>query len=206
LGLSQTFIIFNYKQKNKMKTIIAAVAGLALIIGLVVFGANISITNKEVTLRKKVLAQQDVSKANFDKMFKVIAQTAEIPEQLMEKSKEAFKEIYTPLMEGRYGNARGGALMSWVTESNPQFDLNAIAPLYEKLQIAIEANREQFFLEQKKLIDIQREHSTYIEMYWTKTFLGQLEPVEIQIITSTYTEKAYETGKEDDISIFNKNK
>jgi hypothetical protein len=189
-----------------MKTILASIFGVALIIGLIAFATNISITNKEVALRKKVLAQQDVSKANFDKMFKVIAQTAEIPEQLMEKSKEAFKEIYTPIMEGRYGNARGGALMSWVTESNPQFDLNAIAPLYEKLQIAIESNREQFFLEQKKLIDIHREHSTYIEMYWTKIFLGQLEPIEIQIVTSTYTEKAYATGKEDDISIFNKTK
>lgn len=155
-----------------MKTILASILGGGLIIGLIFFAANIRITNKEVTLRKRVTAQQDVCKANFDKMFKVIAQTAQVPEQLMEKSKEAFKEIYTPLMEGRYSNERGGALMSWVTESNPQFDLNAIAPLYEKLQIAIESNREQYFIEQKKLIDIHREHSTYINMYWTKFFLG----------------------------------
>jgi hypothetical protein len=41
-------------------------------------------------------------------------------------------------------------------------------------------------------------------MYWTKFFLGQMDEEKIQIITSTYTEKAYETGKEDDISVFGK--
>jgi hypothetical protein len=32
-------------------------------------------------------------------------------------------------MEGRYGNDRGGALMSWVQESNPNFDMKASASL-----------------------------------------------------------------------------
>ena len=187
-----------------MKNITAFIIAGLLFLGLVLFGSYVNITNNEVTMRKRVEAQQDVCKANFDKMFKVIAQSAQVPEQLMEKSKEAFKEIYTPLMEGRYSNDRGGALMSWVTESNPQFDLNAIAPLYERLQIAIEANREQYFLEQKKLIDMNREHSTYISKFWQKMFLGDIKPVDIKIITSTYTETAYKTGKEDNIDVFSK--
>jgi hypothetical protein len=186
-----------------MKTIIGVSVAVLLFFGATIFGAYINITNTEMKMRKGVEAQQEVSKANFDKMFKVIAQTAQVPEQLMEKSKEAFKEIYIPIMEGRYNNDRGGALMSWVTESNPQFDLNAIAPLYEKLQIAIESNRESFFLEQKKLIDMNREHSTYINMFWQKMFLGSVEPIQIQIVTSTHTEKSFETGKEDNINIFN---
>jgi len=32
-------------------------------------------------------------------------------------------------MEGRYGNDRGGALMSWVQESNPNFDMKSSASL-----------------------------------------------------------------------------
>jgi hypothetical protein len=187
-----------------MKTVTAVVLGIVLFFSAVIFGSYINITNTEVQMRKRVEAQQDVTRANFDKMFKVIAQTAQVPEQLMQKSKEAFKEIYTPLMEGRYSNERGGALMSWIQESNPQFDLNAIAPLYEKLQIAIEANREAYFLEQKKLIDMHREHSTYISMFWQKMFLpASIQPVDIIIITSSNTEKVYETGKEDEINIFN---
>lgn len=186
-----------------MKTIIGVSLALLILVGGFFLGAYITITNTEMIMRKQVEAQQEVTKANFDKMFKVIAQTAQVPEHLMDKSKEAFKEIYVPLMEGRYDNARGGALMSWVTESNPQFDISAIAPLYEKLQIVIESNRESFFIEQKKLIDMNREHSTYISLFWQKMFLGGKEPIDIQLVTSTHTDKSFETGKEDDINIFN---
>lgn len=185
-----------------MKTIIVSLLAVVLVLGGIIFGSYITITNTEMAMRMRVEAQQDVTQANFDKMFKVIAQTAQVPEHLMDKSREAFKEIYIPIMEGRYSNSRGGSLMSWVTESNPQFDINSFAPLYERLQIVIESNREAFFMEQKKLIDMRREHSTYINLFWQSKFLGDVQPIEIQIVTSTNTDRSFETGKEDDINIF----
>lgn len=172
------------------------------IIGLIIFGMYVNITNKEITLRNKTEAQQDVCKANYDKMFKVISQTAQVPTEFMKQAKDAFQSIYTPLMEGRYSNDRGGALMSWVSEHNPAFDLGAAADMYKQLQIVIEANRQEYFIEQKKLIDMQREHRTYIAKFPQKIFVGDMDPVEIIIITSEKTEQIYESGKEDDINLF----
>jgi len=178
--------------------IIAAVLGGGLFFSYT--GAN----NKEIKLRKNVEAQQDVCKANFDKMFKTIAKMAKVPTKFMEDAKEAFKEIYPDLIAGRYENARGGALMSWVHEHNPQFDMKATGKLYENLQIAIEANQQEFFYEQKKLIDYQREHSTFINMWWNANMwnLDTRGDAEIVTITSDKTEDVYKTGKDNDIEVF----
>ena len=181
---------------------LAIVGIIVIVLGAIGFGMYVSYTNGEITKRNQTLAQQDVTKANYDKMFKTISQVAQVPGQFMEKSKEAFKEIYPDLMEGRYGNDRGGALMSWIQESNPNFDMGAAAKLYENVQIAVEANRQEYFVEQKKLIDLHREHKTYIEKFPARLFIGNVEPIEITIITSSKTGGVYETGKDDEIELF----
>jgi len=179
--------------------------GLVVFVCLSLFFYDISVDNKVITKREAFLAQDNVRKANYDKMFKVVAQTAEIPDHFMSEAKEAFKEIYTPLIEGRYSNDRGGSLMSWVSENNPNFDLKSFGKLYEKLQIAIESNREQFFVEQKKLIDIKRDYNVYIAQKPVKWFVNDgLKPLELKLITSTKTEKVFSSGVEDDIELFKK--
>lgn len=175
---------------------------VVLLFGAIVFGMYINSTNTEITLREQVVAQDDVCRSNFDKMFKVIAQTAEVPGEFMKQSKEAFKEIYLPIMEGRYSNDRGGALMSWVHEHNPEFDLKAASGMYEQLQRTIEANRQEFFNEQKKLIDIHREHTSYIKRFPARMFVGDVGEIDINIITSDKTEDVYETAKDNDIELF----
>lgn len=179
--------------------------GVALLFfGALVLGMYVNYTNTEIDLRERTEAQKQVCEANFDKMFKVISQTAEIPQEFIAQAKEAFKEIYIPLMESRYSGDRAGALMSWVGESNPQFDLNAIGDLYKQLQRVIEANRQEFFLEQKKLIDMHREHLSYLQKFPNRFFLSDKQEIEIVIITSTHTEKVYQEGKDDDIQLFKK--
>jgi hypothetical protein len=181
--------------------IIAISAVSVFVLLLITLGMYFGYTNKEISLREGVEAQQQVCQANYDKMFKVISQVAQVPSEFMQKAKEAFKEIYPELMEGRYGNSRGGALMSWITESNPNFDLVVMGRLYEKVQVAVEANREEYFVEQKKLIDIQREHSTFVKRFPARIFVNS-EEIEITVVTSTITEKVYETGKDDNIELF----
>lgn len=179
--------------------------GLVLFISLTLFFYDMSVDNKVISKREAFKAQDDIRKANYDKMFKVVAQTAQIPDHFMNEAKEAFKEIYTPLMEGRYSNERGGALMSWINEHNPNFDLNTFGKMYERLQVAIEANREQFFVEQKKLIDIKRDYDVYVNQKPSKWFVNDgLKPLELKLITSTKTEKVFESGVEDDVELFKK--
>jgi len=175
---------------------------IALFVVLIIGGTWASVHNGAIEKRNKVEAQQKTCEANFDKMFKSIAQVAEVTEKNMEESKKAFKEIYPELMEGRYSNERGGALMSWVAESNPQFDLNATSSLYKKLANTIEANRDAYFLEQKKLISFKEEYDTYVSKFPNSIFVNS-DDIEITVITSEKTEQVYTEAQENDIKVFN---
>lgn len=168
------------------------VAVLAIIITIYGF----SISNQEIKLKNLALAQQENCKSYFDKMFKILQQEAGVADQY----KESFKEIYPKLMEGRYGSEKGNALMKWVQESNPNFDIS----LYSKLMNSIEAQREGFFNEQKKLISINNEHRNLLETAPSKFFVGGRDTLSIQIITSLKTKNVYSSGEENDIDLFKK--
>lgn len=171
---------------------IVPVVVLAVIYGFM----SVHYKNTEVGLRNQGKAQQKSNEAVYDNTWKILQQIAGVADEY----KNGFKEIYPALMEGRYGNARGGALLSFVTESNPQFDMK----LYEKLANSIEAQRTVFTREQQKLIDIKREHDDLLAMFPSSWFVGDRDPLEIQIVTSSKTEKVFETGKEDDVDLFKK--
>lgn len=169
-----------------------------LILFVVVGGlacTGISLFNSEVSIRNQAEAQQDVCKLYQDKMWKVVAQQA----QIAETAKDAFMKIYPKIMSERYSNARGGALMSFIQEQNPNFDLR----LYEKLSVSVEAQREGFFREQSKLRDLARQHKSLLENFpgVALTMIGRT-PVQIQLITSDKTDDVYRTGKENDINLF----
>lgn len=167
---------------------------LLLIVGLMWMSAN----NKEVELRNKIEAQKSVCEAFYDKLWKVIQQKTGVAKEYA----KTFKDIYPSLIEGRYGDEKGGTLMKWITESNPTFDVS----LYKDLMSSIEGERAGFFMEQKKLIDLDREHKVLRQSFPSSLFVGHHPDVEYKIITSSKTEQVYATGKEDDIELFNDDK
>lgn len=174
------------------KVLIIGVSILTLIIIVAIMG--ISASNKEVKLRSQIIAQKQVCEAFYDKLWKVIAQKAQVAEQY----KGAFKDIYPSLIEGRYGNEKGGTLMKWITESNPTFDIT----LYKDLMLSIEAERAGFFMEQKRLIDLNNEHRIIRTTFPSSIFIGNRGDIQIMIVSSDATKKVMETGKENDIDIF----
>lgn len=201
-----------------MKTFIWALAAVA-ILATFTFFSYVSKNDKEVTMREQIVTQQSVCGANFDKMFKTISGIAQVSTQYMTQSKEAFKEIYTPLIEGRYQDKNGNqeqVLMKWIQESNPQFDMAAAKDLYIKVQQAVETCRNEFFNEQKKLLAYHQAHSTFCKTFINANLFGMKSKsiplcsgvVEegddfcVQIITSRNTKDAYRTGEENDISIY----
>lgn len=183
---------------NKLTAIVFIVV---LSIAFVYFLMSMTYSNEEISLRKKTEAQQEVCKANHDKMFKTISQIAQVPQKFMEDAKNAYKEIYPDLIQGRYGNENGNLMMKWVQEHNPEFDLNAMKGMYEKIQEAVEVNRSEYFVQQEKLIDLQREHSTFISKFPARLFVNG-EEVEITVITSTETKNVYSSGNDDNIDLF----
>jgi len=199
----------------------AATVSVLLTVGLsmMVFFTWVGKNDREVTLRQNVISQQDVCKAKFSEMFSQIAQTAQVPEQFMEKSKEAFKEIYQPLIEGRYRAEDGSqkeVLMNWIQESNPQFDMAAAGPLYAKIQQIIEIKRGEFFNEQKKLISFHQEHTVFVSTFMNRNMFmlgdrlighceGEVRPGDdfcLQIIEVKEGKETYKTGIESDLSLF----
>ena len=201
-----------------MKAVLALVSVL-VVLGGILFFTWIGKNDQEVRMRESVIAQNEVGEANFDKMFKVISQTAQVPKEFMNQSKEAFKEIYQPLIEGRYQDKQGNqqeVLMKWVQESNPQFDMASAAPLYAKIQTVVEVQRNEFFTQQKKLIDMHRQHTVFCSTFLNKNlfFMGDRlipmcegvkedgDPFCVQIIKSINTDNVYKTGQENDIELF----
>jgi len=179
-----------------MKKTFLVVGGVALVLVIIYLAMWFTYSRQHVQLKNKAEAQQKVCEAHFDKMWKIIQQNA----QVTDNYKESFKEIYPKLMEGRYGNARGGALMSWIQESNPNLD----ASIWKKLMNGIEAERTSFFRDQQYLLDIKREHDNLRLQPPSKWFINESDKIAVTIITSAKTEAAYSSGKEDDINLFTK--
>ena len=124
---------------------------IAAFIAVTIGGLWLSAHNQEVSLRNKGRAQQRNLENMFDKTWKIISQQA----QISEEAREAFKEIYPALMEGRYGNARGGALLSFIQEQNPTFDIQRN---YDTLASSVEAQRTAYAREQEELLTIKQLH------------------------------------------------
>jgi len=155
-----------------------------------------SYSNSEITLRNQVEGQQKSNAVTFDTVWKIISGQAQVAEQ----HKDAFEKIYVSIMEKRYEGK--DPLLSFITEANPNFDMK----LYEKVSNSIEAQRETFKRDQKKLIDLAQEHKTLCQTAPGSFFLSGRPMVEIKLVTSSRTEKAFETGKEDETDVFQKKK
>ncbi len=170
-----------------------------MVVFLAVFSMWYTATNKEATLRARVEAEQSVCKVHFDNMWKILQDQADVASEY----KDAFAEIFPKLMDERYGDSgRAGALLSFVKESNPNFDIT----LYSNLQKSIQAERTGFTAHQDKLIDVHNAHKILLRTKPSKWFLGDVEEIEITLVTSSRTNDAYETGEDNNVDLFNRRK
>jgi len=176
----------------KKGLIVGAVALVTL--GIICAIVGISASNKEIKLRSKITAQKEVCEAYYDKMWKVVSQKA----QVAEKYEETFKDIYPKLIDGRYGDEKGGTLMKWIQESNPDFDTK----LYSDLNLSIQAERAGFVAEEEMLIDLNNQHRIIRQTFPSSLFIGSRPDIEIIIVSSDDTKKVMTTGKENDIDVF----
>jgi len=171
----------------------AAILGVVVIFGLIIGGMWVSAHNTEIKLRKTFEAKQVDNKSEYDNMWKKIAQVAEVTDE----HKKALREIF----EG-YAGARGGVgdggIMKWLQEAVPNVDLKT----YENLQNIIVSARDRFTMRQKELLDIKREHDTLLASFPSSFFVGGRDELKAQIVTSTRTERSFETGTDDDIGVF----
>lgn len=179
-----------------MKNIGLAVFGLFLAFIVMFAGMWISYHNEEVSLRNAIIAKQVDNTNEFDNMWKKIAQVA----QVSEKQKEAFKEIFTSYVSGRGANSSDGQMMTWVKENVPTPDLS----IYNEVLNIIVASRNSFTTRQKELLDMKRAHDNLIDQLPSGFFLRIMgrDKINVTIVTSSKTDKVFETGKDNDINVF----
>lgn len=172
---------------------------LVLIVVWIAF-AVIGVSNKEVVLRTTIETKQRDNKNEFDNMWKKISQVA----QVTEGQKEAIKEIVVGYANARsQGRDGSGSFINALHEAIPNVDTST----FNNLQNIIVGARDSFTFRQKELLDLSREHTILLRRFpegWVLTsFMGR-KPIEIVIVTSSRTEKTFETGKDDDVNVFQK--
>lgn len=176
------------------KSLIAVVVIAVLAIGVIV--AYYSYENKFITTKNLYEAQVSEDQLVHDEMWKIIQQQAGVTENYSDSFRKNYKEIM---------NARnyGGELMKWIQESNPNFSPD----MHKQLMTSIETYRVKFTNVQKKLVSIHNEMKNQLTLFPSRIFLvtigGHTLP-ELNIVTSTRTGKAFETGKDDDTDLFQK--
>jgi hypothetical protein len=185
---------------NMTKWIVPGVlTGLLVIFAALICLSWVHYNNEDLDLRNQAKAQQQANTVIYDKVWKILQQKAGV----LDRYSGDFKEIYNGIMNGRYqGDAKQSPMFKWITEQNPQFSVE----MYKNLSDAIEGQRSEFAMVQKRLIDIKREHDNLRQKFPGNLFIGGKPEIKINIVTSTKTEKTFETGKEDDINLFEKKK
>ncbi len=166
------------------------------VIGLTLVTMYFSYSNAEIRLRNTIVAKQTDNKNEMDAMWKTISQTASVAE----KDRSSLMEIFNGYAQGRSGVGDNQAIVKWVKEAVPNVDNS----LFKQLMNIIVAQRDGFKMRQKELLDLSREHNNCLTLFPSSIICGGRPPINIVIVTSTRTEDAFKSGKDDDTDLFNK--
>jgi len=154
----------------------------------------VSANNKEISLRNQFVAQQELNKATFDNVWKIIQQQT----QVTTKERESFKETFVEIMNAQQGIAGDGSLASFFTQSK----VDVTPDLFSKLMTTIESQRMSFLESQKKLLQIKKDHDDLLQQIPSSLFLGGRDELKAIIVTSSKTNETFESGNEDNVNLF----
>jgi hypothetical protein len=176
------------------------ILGIVVLLAIVLGSTTIGYFNQEVSLRTTIENKMKDNKSEFDNMWKKIAQVA----QVTDAQKNAIKEIVVGYASARsQGRDGSGSFINALHEAIPNVDTTT----FNNLQNIITGSRDSWTMRQKELIDLKREHDKLLRSFPSNIILGMFgrKEIDITIITSSKTEKTFETGKDDDVDLFKKN-
>ena len=171
--------------------------GVGVVAVIIIAAYVIGVNNQEVTLRATIEQKQRDNTSEYDNMWKKISQVA----QVTDAQKNALKDIFCSYAQAR-NNGSDSQIMTWIKESVPSVDSST----FNNLQNIITGSRDTFTFRQKELLDLKREHDILLRQFPSSFILGFLgrKPIEVTIVTSSRTEKSFETGKDDNVDVFKK--
>lgn len=156
--------------------------------------------NEQNVLKQQILAKQKNNQSEFDNMWKKIKQVSNVSD----KYKNGFVESLTSYANAR-GSKGGGSVQNATVSINALHEAipNLSADTYKQLNNIISSSRDRFTEQQKQLLDMEREYNTLITRFPNVVIFKVMNISEIhtKIVTSDKTDKAFETGKDNDITL-----
>ncbi len=172
----------------------------AIFLPIMIIGIQLaSLYNKDVRLRNQFNEKFSERTAFYDKMFKTIKQKGKIAV----KNDSSFTKIVNIVMEGRKDSE--GLMMKWVTEQNPTAQFSEVSSMYKDLSRTIEAQRDEFFIQEKYLMDIKLQSDNLLDVFPSGLILTTLfgkEKISYKPITSDYSENVIKSGKDNNLEVF----
>ena len=182
---------------KKSKIISLAVITGVVILAIVFISNVIGWGNDENSLRADFDEAFTNRTAFYDKMWKKVVDK----DKVTAKADTSFQRMINTVMSNRKDGE--GLMMKWITESNPGANHSKIVEMYESLARTIEAEREGFFVQEKVLAKIQKQHKLMITN-WPGKFYNLFydkEVIAFKPITSDRTDNVISTGKDNQILI-----
>jgi len=177
---------------------ISIFSGIAFLLVMLVL-TLISYSNQENVLRNRFKQKMDERTAFYDKMWKTISGKS----QVALRNDSSFSRNVNAIMAGRTDSK--DLFMKWVQESNPNANFDQVSALYADLSRTIEAQRDEFFMEEKSIQGIVLEHDNILTMFPSgfilTNFMGR-KKIEYKPITSDRTDDVIRTGKDNNVSVF----
>jgi len=173
------------------------IAGIAIVI-LIIASSFIGFSNEEIDLKTAYNQKMDERTAFYDKLWKVISQKS----QIAVKNDSSFRANVNIIMAGR--KDAPGTAMKWIKESNPNANFNEVSTLYKDLSRSVEAQREGFFIQEKYLQDIKRQHDNLIRKFpgSALNLVFSRDPIIYKPITSDRTDEVIKSGKDNNVGLF----
>ena len=159
----------------------------------------VGIYNTCIRHEADIKAQYSENQNNYDKLFKSVAETAQVPTAYAKD----LKDLYTTTTATRYGQGGSKAVFQFIKEHNPTLD----SSLYKQVQQVIESGRIDFESKQASLIDRKRVYeSQVINTAVTGSIakvLGfpRIDLAKFDIVTSDTTEAAFATKKSEPFTV-----
>jgi len=184
---------------NKVLVVFGVLASFVLVSAVVLVMQGIGFNNTSIKFEKDIEAQYKQNQNSYDNYFKKVQEAAQVPVRYAED----LKGIYAAVITGRYGKDGSKAAWQWIREHNPNLDPS----IYRQIQQIIESGRNDFQSNQTTLLDKKRVYETYISTFPNNlfaNFLGfpKIDLAKYDIVTSTDTEKAFETKKAEKLKVF----
>lgn len=201
--------------RNKLLLAAGAVA-LLIIVGI--FMSMTGWYDTAIKTENTTKAQWMSNQNTYDAFWKTVKEVAQVPD----KYKDDFKQLLVAETTAKFGPEGSKATMQWFQERQINFD----SGMYRKVQDVIESGRQDFKRSQDELLDKQRKVADITQSYWGGVMAkhydfprelqglaapprdqdgdGKLTVLDYPIVTSARTQKAFQTGQDDEVQVFNK--